>query len=158
MTGEVYVVPMEPGHLDQVMGIEHQCFTAPWSLSTFLREITENPYAVYLVAVEAGTVVGYCGTWFVLDEAHITNIAIDPQWQRRGVAKRLLGQMFSLARARGVRRATLEVRESNMAARRLYASLGFIEAGIRPGYYSDNNEDAVIMWLEDIGASGSEGQ
>ncbi len=156
MADEIYVTTMEPEHLDQVMTIEEKCFTSPWGPNTFLREITENPYALYLVAVERENVVGYCGTWFVLDEAHITNLAVDPRLQRRGVAKLLLHHLFALARTRGVRRATLEVRHSNMSARRLYSSLGFTEAGIRPGYYSDNNEDAVIMWLEDIGKAGRE--
>lgn len=150
MAGELYIATMEPIHLDGVMAIEQACFFSPWSRATFLREITENPYAIYLVALSSHQVAGYSGAWLVVDEAHITNIAVAKNWRRRGVAKRLLDRLLTLAREQDIRRVTLEVRRSNEAAQNLYQSLGFYSAGVRPGYYTDNSEDAVIMWLDNL--------
>lgn len=150
---EVFICPMKPEHLDRVVAVEEACFSAPWSRNTFLNELTENPYASYIVAVKGDQVTGYAGTWLVLDEAHITNVAVAPSWRRQGIARRLMEHMILLALHQGARRMTLEVRRSNLSAQQLYLSLGFQSAGIRPGYYTDNNEDAVIMWLDDLPAA-----
>lgn len=150
MADELYIATMEPRHLDGVIAIEQESFTSPWSRGTFLREITENPYALYLVAMAGQQVAGYAGTWLIMDEAHITNIAVAKAWRRRGVARRLLDRMLVLAHEQGIRRVTLEVRRSNQVAQNLYRALGFYAAGVRPGYYTDNSEDAVIMWLDNL--------
>ncbi|MTI94118.1 MAG: ribosomal-protein-alanine N-acetyltransferase [Firmicutes bacterium] len=153
MAADVQIRQMRPEHLNAVMAIEAQCFTTPWSSGVFSGEVRENPYAQYLVAQTGdGEVIGYAGIWLVLDEAHVTNIAVAPNWQRRGIARKLLRRLLQLSLHEGARRMTLEVRKSNIPAQKLYLGLGFKEAGIRPRYYTDNNEDAVIMWLDDIAA------
>ncbi len=137
---------MNQSDLDSVMDIEQASFPSPWSRNAFLSEISENRRACYLVARENGRVAGYVGIWIVLDEGHITNLAVHPECRRRGIGEKLMRTIMSYARSRGARRITLEVRVSNAAAQRLYEKLGFVSVGIRPGYYHDNGEDAVIMW------------
>jgi len=134
--------------LPGVQVIERYSFPTPWSMRAFLSEITENDCAHYLVIRRKQQVVGYIGVWIILDEGHITNIAVHPAWRRKGLGTRLLTAIFDYAYQRGVRRLTLEVRVSNHGAQSLYEKLGFKRVGIRPGYYLDNNEDAVIMWKE----------
>lgn len=151
-TDEVYLTPMMPIHLDRVMEVEEACFSAPWQKSTFHQEITGNPFALYIVAMAGEEVAGYAGTWLVLDESHITNIAVAPRWQRRGIAKKLMEYLLKVSLKQGANRITLEVRQSNLAAQKLYTEFGFSAAGIRRGYYTDNKEDALIMWLDDIAA------
>lgn len=134
--------------LDRIMEIEHASFTLPWSREAFTLELTQNHFAKYLVAMENGYVVGYCGMWVILDEAHITNIAIHPDYRGKKYGEALMLEMVALALAHGADRMTLEVRVSNTPAQRLYEKMGFASHGIRKGYYTDNNEDAVIMWAE----------
>ena len=110
-----------------------------------------NRLAHYRVIRVGGRVVGYAGIWLMVDEAHVTTFAVDPAWRRRGVGERLLIAVLDLAMERGAREATLEVRLSNLAARRLYEKYGFRPVGIRPRYYSDDNEDALIMTTEPLG-------
>lgn len=150
MSASIELIPMTPLHLDRVMAVEHACFTAPWSKNTFYRELISNPYAMYVVALVGEEVVGYAGTWLVLDESHITNIAVAPKWQRQGVARKLMEYLLQTALSQGAKGITLEVRRTNLAAQNLYESFGFVVAGVRKGYYSDNKEDALIMWLHDI--------
>ncbi|MCL6611035.1 MAG: ribosomal protein S18-alanine N-acetyltransferase [Peptococcaceae bacterium] len=138
---------MLPEHLDQVMAIELKSFPIPWSHRTFMFEVTENDFAFYIVALLNGRVAGYAGMWIVLDEAHVTNVAVHPELRGRGVGRALMTELLGRAAVLGADRITLEVRVSNRAARSLYKSLGFVEKGLRRKYYSDNNEDAVIMWL-----------
>jgi len=123
---------MLPQHLDQVLAIELKM---------------ENDFAFYLVALQGEKVVGYGGMWIVLDEAHITNVAVHPELRGRGVGRALMMELLSRAVVLGAPGITLEVRVSNQVARNLYKSLGFVEKGMRRKYYSDNNEDAIIMWL-----------
>lgn len=149
---EVQILPMRAAHLDQVMEVEKACFRLPWSKSTFYQEIHSNPYATYVVAVVDDLVAGYAGIWLVLDEAHITNIAVAPQLQRQGIAIKLMEYLLWAALGQGANRITLEVRRSNLAAQELYARFGFVMAGVRRGYYTDDREDALIMWLYDIAA------
>ncbi|MBE3577159.1 MAG: ribosomal protein S18-alanine N-acetyltransferase [Limnochordales bacterium] len=134
--------------LDQVLRIERLSFSSPWSRAAFLSELLENDRARYIVARIGDQVVGYTGMWIVIDEGHITNVAVHPHWRNRGIATQLLGALEEIARANGVRRMTLEVRKSNVVAHTLYEKLGFRDAGIRRAYYRDNNEDAIIMWKE----------
>jgi len=148
----VKVVPMEPEHLDAVMAIENVSFPIPWRREAFLFEILLNETADYVVALYRDQVVGYGGMWLVLDEAHITNIAVHPDCRGRGIGRRILQELIKRAALRGATKMTLEVRPSNLIARKLYRDLGFEEKGVRKRYYQDNHEDAIIMWLEDIRA------
>lgn len=137
---------MSLADLDTVLEIENLSFASPWSRASFLHELQENSRAVYLAAREDGRVVGYVGIWIIFDEGHITNLAVHPEYRRRGIARLLLRELVSLARQRGVTRLTLEVRRSNHGAQQLYAQEGFVATGVRHRYYRDNNEDALIMW------------
>ncbi|HOC07206.1 MAG TPA: ribosomal protein S18-alanine N-acetyltransferase [Bacillota bacterium] len=152
MKPEITITAMKPEHLPQVMAIEKKSFPVPWSEITYYREITENPYANYIVAMVGEEVVGYAGRWLILDESHITNIAVSPGWRRQGVARKLMEHMLRASLMDGANRMTLEVRRSNTGAQKLYEGFDFSAAGYRRGYYTDNNEDALIMWQNDIAA------
>jgi ribosomal-protein-alanine N-acetyltransferase len=116
-----------------------------------VSELTENIYAHYVVVKQEGKVVAYSGMWVIVDEAHITNIAVHPHYRRRGIGEMLMKEMLERAKSHGALRMTLEVRVSNKTAQDLYIRLGFIATGIRRGYYSDTGEDATVMWLNDLG-------
>lgn len=137
---------MDEEDLDRIMEIEVESFTTPWPKESFLLEITKNQLARYIVAEVDGLVVGYGGIWLVLDEGHITNIAVAKEYRGLGVGKKLIEGLISLCKDGGITAMTLEVRKSNIIAQNLYKSYGFVEAGIRPNYYTDVNEDAIIMW------------
>ena len=137
---------MREEDLDRVMEIEKEAFTPPWSREAFLLELTKNLLAKYIVVLVDGEVVGYGGIWLILDEGHITNIAVDQKHRGLGIGNRLLEGLIQLCIDRNIRAMTLEVRKSNEIAKSLYKKYGFQEYGIRPKYYQDNNEDAIIMW------------
>jgi len=128
--------------------IEAESFPTPWSEQTFASELTQNRFAHYIVMEFDGRIVGYGGMWVIFDEAHVTNIAVAARYRGRRLGTRLLAELGKRAHRLGAARITLEVRPSNTAARNLYAKFGFRPNGIRPGYYSDNGEDAIIMWAE----------
>ncbi|MDY3031723.1 MAG: ribosomal protein S18-alanine N-acetyltransferase [Clostridia bacterium] len=130
--------------IDSVAAVDRQCFSIPWSRQSFAEEM-ENEIAVYFTASEDGQIIGYCGFWIVADEGDITNIAVLPQYRRRGVGSRLLETMIAEAQSLSLELLTLEVRRSNEPAKQLYSSYGFKQIGERRRYYSDNNEDALIM-------------
>jgi ribosomal-protein-alanine N-acetyltransferase len=132
--------------VDRVLQIERASFTAPWSRSAFVGELTQNHFARYSVVCLGERIVGYGGMWLIVDEAHVTNIAVAPDVRGQGLGERLLRYMMALAVAQGSGRMTLEVRVSNETAQNLYRKMGFEESGVRPGYYTDNREDALIMW------------
>ncbi|EMT44803.1 MULTISPECIES: ribosomal protein S18-alanine N-acetyltransferase [Anoxybacillus] len=134
--------------LDRIIEIEQLSFTLPWSRSSFYQELTNNPYARYIVLEYDGQVIGYCGMWLVMDEAHITNIAVLPQFRGKKLGEALMRQAMALAREEGAKTMTLEVRVSNVVAQSLYRKLGFLNGGIRKRYYSDNQEDALVMWVK----------
>lgn len=137
--------------LDEVMAIEALSYLTPWSRSAFEREVADNITAEYIVAEAAsGIVCGYGGMWIIMDEGHITNIAVHPDLRRKGIATALLCEMARRARLRGAEKLTLEVRPTNAAAQELYMGLGFVARGRRKRYYSDTGEDAIIMWLDDL--------
>ena len=138
---------MTAADIDQVYAIELKSFTIPWTKDAFYHEMQHNENALYLVAELAGRVVGYCGMWLILDEAHITNIAILPEARGRKLGEGLMRAAIAAARAQGARHMTLEVRVSNTVAQTLYRKLGFIEGGVRKRYYTDNYEDALVMWV-----------
>jgi len=142
---------MELGDINQVAEIEKLSFPTPWSPYAFHCEILDNNFANYLVITsksEQDNVIGYGGMWVILDEAHVTNIAVTPEFRGKRLGEMLLTGLMEIAVKKGALRITLEVRESNLNAQRLYKRLGFEEAGIRKGYYIDTKEDAIIMWKE----------
>ncbi|MGI6091924.1 MAG: ribosomal protein S18-alanine N-acetyltransferase [Negativicutes bacterium] len=146
---DVCIRPMEAKDIDAVLEVERQSFDTPWSREAFENEV-DNDLAYYLILVNENRVIGYGGMWIIVDEAHITNIALLPAYREKGLGKRLLSAMISLAKDKGARSMTLEVRVSNTPAKKLYDSFGFEECGLRQGYYTDNNEDALIMWLKSL--------
>ncbi|ADI01344.1 ribosomal protein S18-alanine N-acetyltransferase [Syntrophothermus lipocalidus] len=135
---------MEPEDLDQVMSIEEVSFPTPWSRESYEGEM-QNRLAHYIVGDHEGQVVGYAGIWLIIDEGHITNVAVHPDWRGQGVGEILLNALIALAMIRGVQRMTLEVRPSNLPALRLYRKLNFLPIGLRRQYYSDTGEDAIVM-------------
>lgn len=137
---------MRETDLDRIMEIENKTFSPPWSREAFLLELTKNLLAKYLVGIVNGDVAGYGGIWLIIDEGHITNIAVDERYRGLGVGNKILEGLVQLCIDRGLRAMTLEVRKSNEIAKSLYKKYGFKEYGIRPKYYADNNEDAIIMW------------
>lgn len=141
------VALMTEADLDELAALEKACFAVPWSRASLAQELS-NPLAVYLIVRQEGVIAAYIGCWIIMDEAHFTNLAVSPLYRRQGIAWELLQYLLVVLKQRGVKSATLEVRVSNQAARSLYEKIGFKEAGIRPGYYADNGEDALIMWLE----------
>ncbi|RCX20517.1 [SSU ribosomal protein S18P]-alanine acetyltransferase [Fontibacillus phaseoli] len=134
--------------IPDIMVIEHESFTLPWSEEAFRNELTLNHFARYIIMDVDGKPAGYAGMWTIVDEAHITNIAVRTAYRGQHLGERLLCQIMGWAGELGLERMTLEVRASNLVAQSLYAKLGFIPAGVRKGYYSDNHEDAIIMWCE----------
>ena len=137
--------------LPAVHAIERASFAVPWPNDAYRNELATNRLASYVIARADDAIVGFAGLWVMVDEAHVTTFAVHPRWRRRGVGERLLLALIDIAVARQAREATLEVRLSNMPARRLYEKYGFRPVGIRPRYYSDNGEDALIMTTEPLG-------
>jgi ribosomal-protein-alanine N-acetyltransferase len=142
------VEPMTLDDLDAVHAIERASFAVPWPDDAYRNEIRTNRLATYVVARLGEDVVGFAGLWVMVDEAHVTTFAVDPRWRRRGIGERMLLALLDIAVARQAREATLEVRLSNLPARKLYEKHGFRPVGIRVRYYSDNGEDALIMTTE----------
>ncbi|UYZ22277.1 ribosomal protein S18-alanine N-acetyltransferase [Mesobacillus jeotgali] len=133
--------------LDEVMEVELKSFTVPWSKEAFFNELTKNQFAHYLIVEVDQRVVGYCGVWIIIDEAHITNIALLPEYRGMKLGEALMAKVMELARELGAMRMTLEVRVSNERAQNLYGKFGFEEGAIRKQYYTDNMEDAIVMWV-----------
>jgi ribosomal-protein-alanine N-acetyltransferase len=138
----------------EVQAIERASFATPWPPQAYRSELETNRLASYLVARIAGGIVGYAGIWLMVDEAHITTFAVHPGWRRRRIGERLLLTVLDVAIDRGAREATLEVRLSNLPARRLYEKYGFRPVGLRPRYYTDDNEDALIMTTDPLSGAG----
>lgn len=146
MTNNIEIRKMEEEDIDGVLSIERMSFTTPWSKEAFEMEIKKNKLAIYLVAVKEEKIVGYGGMWFIVDEAHVTNVAVDPSYRGLGISNFIVEEMIKGCIEKKIERMTLEVRSSNIVAQNLYKKYGFESCGIRPGYYTDTNEDAVIMW------------
>ncbi|MGF7059821.1 ribosomal protein S18-alanine N-acetyltransferase [Brassicibacter mesophilus] len=144
----ILVREMEEKDVDGVLRIEELSFTTPWSKEAFVLEITTNKLAKYVIAERDGHIVGYGGVWLIIDEGHITNIAVESQYRGQGIGNFLVEKLIDICKERGITSLTLEVRKSNIVAQSLYKKYGFKECGIRPGYYSDTKEDAIIMWKE----------
>ncbi len=146
---EEIIRPMERKDVNRVHEIECTCFRSPWSKLALAGEL-RNEVAHYLVMEADGVICGYGGMWLLFEEAHVTNVAIMPEYRGQGRGKRLMLAMMRHAIKRGAEKMTLEVREGNLVAQRLYAKLGFEQNGFRKGYYSDTGEGALILWNEDI--------
>lgn len=138
--------PMTPADLDQVMAIERASFPFPWSTRFFLEELRVE-CARSLVVETDGKVVGYVLYWLLPDEIDVHNVAVHTEFRRRGIGRLLLEQVLAQGRERKVMQVTLEVRKSNVQAQKLYQSMGFVNTGVREGYYADNGEDALLMAL-----------
>lgn len=139
---------MREEDIDQVLEIEHASFTTPWSREAFYNELNMNKFAVYIVVEVDNKVVGYCGVWVVIDEAHVTNIAILPEYRGRKLGEALMQNLFDVARTMGAKSMTLEVRVTNYIAQSMYRKFGFQKGGLRKNYYTDNQEDALVMWVK----------
>ena len=144
------VTRMKRRHLRGVMAIERQVYPRPWSPNLFLSEMSETRNRCYLVARIDREVVGYGGLIGYGEEAHVTNIAVDPIHHRRKLGSRLLHDLIRNAMAMGAEAVSLEVRVTNWGAQRLYGRFGFRPVGVRRNYYQEIGEDALIMWLDDI--------
>ena len=144
----IKIVAASEEHIDDLVEVENLCFTIPWSRQSLIDEIVHNDKAVYYCALHNGKAVGYAGMWQVLDECYITNIAVHPEFRKSGVGSMLMEELLKEARRRGITAVTLEVRKSNETAKALYRKYGFEPGGTRKAYYSDNNEDAIIMWKQ----------
>jgi ribosomal-protein-alanine N-acetyltransferase len=148
---QLVIEPMRRRHLKGIMAIEPRVYPRPWSASVFIDEIdmAHRGQRVYIVAKLRGQLVGYAGMILGVDEAHVTNIAVEPQRHRQGVGRRLMVHLARAARAKGYKAMTLEVRVTNVGAQAMYRKFGFAPAGIRKKYY-EQTEDAIVMWANDI--------
>lgn len=150
--------PMAMDDIPDIMVIEHEAFSLPWSEEAFRNEMKLNQFARYIVMELEGKAIGYAGMWTIVDEAHITNIALRTAYRGQRLGERLLCNLMELAANIGMIKMTLEVRMSNEIAQSLYHKMGFEAAGIRKGYYSDNHEDAIIMWCDLIETGFTDGE
>lgn len=145
MQNNITIRPMTNNDVDSIYRIEEDCFVDPWSKESIRRELKNN-LARYLVAQLDDKIVGYVGVWFVVDEGHITNVAVHSDYRGQKIGDKLVKEMVELCQENNIVAMTLEVRVSNTVAQNLYRKYGFKVGGIRKEYYSDNKEDAIIMW------------
>ena len=146
---EPLIRAIREGDVRQIHEIETLCFPMPWSEESILHDVKENPVARWLVLDDGeGRVLAYAGMWFVLDEAHVCNVAVHPDYRRLGYGRRVMDALMQLAQDNSMSMMTLEVRRSNTPAQNLYHACGFLDVGYRKRYYEDNKEDALIMYKE----------
>lgn len=147
----VSIEPMRRRHVKHVLTIENTVHPKPWSAGVFSSELdlARRGERFYVVAMLMGEIAGYAGSMYAVDEAHVTNIAVAPEYRRRGIARQLLHTLATEAIRREMNSLTLEVRVGNEAAQGLYREFGFAPAGVRQRYY-ENSEDALVMWIHDI--------
>ncbi|AIE88014.1 ribosomal protein S18-alanine N-acetyltransferase [Fimbriimonas ginsengisoli] len=141
--------PIQEAHIPAILAIEGRTNTAPWSERSFRNEL-DHPHGIFLVAILSGEVIGYGGIWLVIDEAHVTTIAVAQEHQRKGIGEKLMVELLRRGQEKGMLCSTLEVRAGNDPAIKLYEKLGFTISARRKGYYPDNREDAIVMWLYDL--------
>jgi ribosomal-protein-alanine N-acetyltransferase len=146
----VVISPMRRRHVRAVLRIEEQVYPRPWTSALFLSELALRSSRAYFVARVGRQIVGYAGVMISFEDAHVTTVAVDPAWQRRGIATRLLVALARESLVRGAQHLTLEVRMSNKGAQALYRRFGFAPVGVRKNYYPETNEDALVMWVHDI--------
>ena len=141
------IVHMNESHVAQVAALEKICFSDPWSVNSVASEL-KNPLSCWLVAEEDGEVAGYVGSQTVMDESDMMNVAVHPDYRRKGIAEKLVMELVEELKKRDSRCLTLEVRASNEPARALYEKLGFVQVGLRKNYYRNPREDALILRKE----------
>ncbi|EJP6472190.1 ribosomal protein S18-alanine N-acetyltransferase [Clostridium botulinum] len=148
---DIIVLPFSLEHIDGVMEIDNLSFSVPWSRNSYETEL-KNKFAKYIVVLDkkANKVLGFAGMWLIIDECHITNIAVHPNYRKLGVGNILMNEIIAICKEQNISGITLEVRESNTPAKNLYYKYGFKDSGIRKGYYADNNENALLMWKTDL--------
>lgn len=148
---KIKILPMQKSNVDEVIKIEEQAYGEHhWSKDSFYGELSNNLAHYYCAFDSKGELVGYAGSWRVLDEAHITTIAVKPELRRKRIGEALLNKILEDCYKNEIKYITLEVRASNKPAISLYEKYGFKSLGTRKGYYQNNNEDALIMWTENI--------
>jgi len=150
VTAPIVVEPMRLEDVGDVHEIERLSFRTPWPAYAFEQELRGNRLARYVVARAGDHVVGFAGIWLMVDDAHVTTFGVHPEWRRQGIGRQLLLNLAELSSSIGARRMTLEVRASNLAAQALYRAFGFDVAGRRPRYYSDDDEDALVMTTPEL--------
>lgn len=141
----VRIVDTRPEHLDDILLMEQQCFSAPWTHEQLMAQLSDFMHIFLAAEDENGRAVGYAGLMYVLDEGYISNVAVSPDRRREGIADMLLTELYARAKAKKLSFLTLEVRESNIPAQSLYKKHGYTEVGRRKAYYSRPKEDAVLM-------------
>ncbi|GAA4872288.1 ribosomal protein S18-alanine N-acetyltransferase [Paenibacillus vulneris] len=139
---------MQMDDIPAICEIEQEAFTTPWTAGAFQNELTNNQFARYMVMECDGEIAGYGGMWLIMEEAHVTNVAVRKKYRGQKLGERLMRELQKTASFFGAVRMTLEVRPSNQVAINLYEKLGFYSVGLRRGYYTDNREDAMIMWAD----------
>lgn len=144
---EISIRKMDIADLPQVLEVDKQSFTTPWPKDIFVQEIVQNLHAHYFVVEKDTEVIGYVGCWIVADDAQITNIAVHPAHRGQSLGERLFSYVLQYAISMGVTRLSLEVRVSNHVAQQMYRKFGLVPGGIRKNYYTDNQEDALVMWV-----------
>lgn len=158
MTGEGWRVDRvrETEDLAAVLELQTTSFTNPWTAEALRWELEHSPVSrLYVLRDEEGVPLAFCACWLLVDELHINSLAVAPGRRRAGIATGLMREVLRAAREEGAARATLEVRRSNEAARGLYERLGFVVEAIRPDYYTNPREDALILWLRDLSQTES---
>ncbi|MCM8709759.1 ribosomal protein S18-alanine N-acetyltransferase [Clostridium sp. SYSU_GA19001] len=145
----IVIVPFNEKYIDDIFKISTMSFITPWTRKSTEEEL-QNKFARYVVAKLGDVVIGFGGVWLILDEGHITNIAVHPEYRGIGAGDMIVEALIEICRLEGINSMTLEVRKSNIAAQALYKKHGFIEKGIRKGYYTDTKEDGIIMWKFDL--------
>lgn len=143
----IQIVEMSVDHIEQIASLERMCFSAPWSKNSIASEL-DNPLSLWLAAMDGEHLAGYVGSQTVMGETDLLNIAVHPDYRRRGIARELLLALVERLKQRGSGCLTLEVRPSNAAARCLYEKLGFVQVGMRPKYYEKPQEDGMILRKE----------
>lgn len=144
------ISPMSADDIAEVLRVEALCFVTPWPRNAFRNELIDNKLAHYFVGRVGDEIVAYGGLWVILEDAHITTVAVHPAHQRQGYGERILNVLLDESIERGACWVTLEVRESNVAAQGLYKKYGFSTVNTRRGYYSDNDENALVMWAGNL--------
>ena len=147
---DIDILSLKLEHIDSVLIIDALCFPTPWSRESFQKEVESNKFARYIIAKKGNVIIGYAGMWLILDEGHITNIAVHPEYRGIGTGKLLLEALIEICKIESINSLTLEVRKSNIVAQNLYKKYDFVEEGVRKEYYGDNKEDAIIMWKHNV--------
>jgi [ribosomal protein S18]-alanine N-acetyltransferase len=145
---DVQIRPMCLADLDEIIEIELASFTSPWNKESFEMELLENKFACYYIIGDKQNIYGYCGLWVIYESAQITNIAIHPKFRGNKYGEMLFAYALNKAREKGAQELSLEVRVSNIVAQKMYRKFGLKPVGVRKNYYTDNQEDALLMWVK----------